>query len=119
MRRQQPVTYTLLVRISEERIDGGPVRLDETGWKMISSGTTPKIITRERYVRPVGYGAMCLESLVAIMAMIGACSLEPGVYLSMNVKGTGPAAAAISTLVVSCLYLIPPKWSAPARWRSR
>src|SRR5437016_2221525 len=63
---------------------------------LISSGTTPKIVTRERYVRPVGYGAMCLESLVAIMAMIAACSLDPGVYLSMNVKGTGRDAAAIA-----------------------
>src|SRR6266850_2308028 len=54
---------------------------------LISSGTTPKLITRESYARPVGYGAMCLESLVAIMALIAACTLEPGVYLSMNIKG--------------------------------
>src|SRR5688572_9204223 len=54
---------------------------------LISSGTTPKIITRETYARPIGYGAMCLESLVAIMALIAACTLEPGVYLSMNIKG--------------------------------
>jgi carbon starvation protein len=58
---------------------------------LISSGTTPKIITRETYARPIGYGAMCLESLVAIMALIAACTLEPGVYLSMNIKGD-PAA---------------------------
>src|SRR6266516_1180565 len=61
---------------------------------LISSGTTPKIITRERYARPIGYGAMCLESLVAIMAMIAACSLDPGVYLSMNVKGAPAETAA-------------------------
>src|SRR6267378_1393407 len=54
---------------------------------LIASGTTPKIMTRESYARPIGYGAMCLESLVAIMAIIAACTLEPGVYLSMNVKG--------------------------------
>jgi carbon starvation protein len=54
---------------------------------LIASGTTPKLITRESYSRPIGYGAMCLESLVAIMALIAACTLEPGVYLSMNVKG--------------------------------
>jgi carbon starvation protein len=63
---------------------------------LISSGITPKIITRESYSRPIGYGAMCLESLVAIMAMVAACTLEPGVYLAMNVKGAGPDAAAIA-----------------------
>ncbi len=61
---------------------------------LISSGTTPKIITRENYARPIGYGAMCLESLVAIMALIAACTLEPGVYLSMNVKGEAAATVA-------------------------
>ena len=54
---------------------------------LISSGTTPKLVTRESYIRPIGYGAMCLESLVAIMALIAACTLQPGVYLSMNMKG--------------------------------
>jgi hypothetical protein len=46
------------------------------------------------YARPIGYGAMCLESLVAIMALIAACTLEPGVYLSMNVKGDPAATVA-------------------------
>jgi carbon starvation protein len=63
---------------------------------LIASGITPKIITRESYARPIGYGAMCLESLVAIMAMVAACTLEPGVYLAMNVKGAGPDAAAVA-----------------------
>jgi carbon starvation protein len=63
---------------------------------LIASGITPKIITRESYARPVGYGAMCLESLVAIMAMIAACTLEPGIYLAMNVKGAGADAAAVA-----------------------
>ena len=62
---------------------------------LISSGITPKIITRESHARSVGYGAMCLESLVAIMALIAACTLEPGVYLAMNVKGVGPDDAAV------------------------
>jgi len=66
---------------------------------LISSGTTPKLITRESYARPVAYGAMCLESLVAIMALIAACTLEPGVYLGMNVKGEPAATVAkISSL---------------------
>lgn len=54
---------------------------------LIASGITPKIITREGFARPIGYGAMLLESLVAIMAMIAACTLDPGVYLSMNIAG--------------------------------
>jgi carbon starvation protein len=61
---------------------------------LIASGTTPKLITREGYARSIGYGAMCLESLVAIMAIIAACALEPGVYLSMNVKGDAAATVA-------------------------
>jgi len=54
---------------------------------LIASGTTPKILTREGHARAIGYGAMCLESLVAIMALIAACSLDSGVYFSMNIKG--------------------------------
>src|SRR5262249_24711550 len=61
---------------------------------LISSGTTPKIITRETYARPIGYGAMCLESLVAIMGLVAACTLDPGIYLSMNLKG--PAAETVA-----------------------
>src|SRR4051794_32380360 len=68
---------------------------------LIASGTTPKMITRESYSRPIGYGAMCLESLVAIMALIAACTLQPGVYLSMNVKGAGATPAAVATDTVS------------------
>jgi carbon starvation protein len=61
---------------------------------LIASGTTPKLITRESYARSIGYGAMCLESLVAIMALVAACTLQPGVYLSMNMPG--PAAATVA-----------------------
>ena len=61
---------------------------------LIASGTTPKLITRESYARPIGYGAMCLESLVAIMAIVAACTMEPGVYFAMNVKGEAALTAA-------------------------
>jgi carbon starvation protein len=61
---------------------------------LIGSGTTPKLITRESHTRPIGYGAMCLESFVAIMALIAACTLQPGVYLGMNVASTGADSAA-------------------------
>ena len=60
---------------------------------LISSGTTPKMIANERDVRLIGYGSMALESFVAIMAMIAATLLDPGVYFAINV-GAGIAGAA-------------------------
>jgi carbon starvation protein len=69
---------------------------------LISSGTTPKMIAREWHAWPVGYGSMLLEGFVGMMALIAACSLQPGVFFAVNspagmVGGTPEAAVATIT----------------------
>ncbi|HMK90432.1 MAG TPA: carbon starvation CstA family protein [Methylocystis sp.] len=70
---------------------------------LVASGTTPKMIADETQARFIGYGAMLMESFVAIMALVAASALEPGVYFAMNspqaLIGATPelAAAAISS----------------------
>jgi carbon starvation protein len=51
---------------------------------LIASGTTPKMIEKERQVRFIGYGAMLMESFVAVMAIIAASIIDPGLYFAMN-----------------------------------
>ncbi|MCJ2124553.1 carbon starvation CstA family protein [Methylobacterium sp. J-077] len=71
---------------------------------LISSGTTPKLIASEADARFIGYGGMLMESFVAIMALVSACVIDPGVYFTMNspaaLVGTTPetAAAAVTKL---------------------
>ncbi|MEP7002808.1 MAG: carbon starvation CstA family protein, partial [bacterium] len=63
---------------------------------LISSGTTPRLIERETDARFIGYGAMLMESFVAVLALIAACSLTPGVYFAINAP-----VAALGTTTVS------------------
>ena len=61
---------------------------------LISSGTTPKLIEKERQSRFIGYGGMLMESFVAIMALVAAISIDQGIYFAMN----APAAATGGTV---------------------
>ena len=65
---------------------------------LVASGTTPKMLENETQARFIGYGAMLAESFVAVMALIAACVLDPGIYFAMNspaaLIGTTPEAVA-------------------------
>lgn len=52
---------------------------------LVSSGTTPKMIDKESHIRPIGYGAMLMEGLVGIVALVAAASLDPKLYYDINI----------------------------------
>jgi carbon starvation protein len=78
---------------------------------LISSGTTPKMIQKESQVRLVGYGSMLMESFVAVMALIAACILEPGLYYAMNAPAglLGTTAESASAAVANLGFTISPQ----------
>ncbi len=70
---------------------------------LIASGTTPKMVHKERQVRFIGYGGMLMESFVAIMAFVAALSIDRGIYFAMNspASSTGNAVTTAATFVNS------------------
>ncbi len=75
---------------------------------LVASGTTPKMITRETDARMIGYGGMVMESFVGVMAMIAACTLDPGVYFAMNT--TPQALAGASTVLNQAGFIVTPDY---------
>ncbi|SDD25198.1 carbon starvation protein [Pseudomonas guariconensis] len=78
---------------------------------LISSGTTPKLLDNEVNARYIGYGGMLMESFVAIMAMVAASVIEPGVYFAMNSPAAvvGADVASVAQTVSSWGFLITPE----------
>ncbi|PUA42010.1 carbon starvation protein A [Pseudomonas protegens] len=78
---------------------------------LISSGTTPKLLDNEANARYIGYGGMLMESFVAIMAMVAASVIEPGVYFAMNSPAAivGGDVVAVAQTVSSWGFVISPE----------
>ena len=77
---------------------------------LIASGTTPKLLERERDARMIGYGAMLMESFVAVMALIAACAITPGVYFAINAPASalGPTAQTAATAIANWGFVVSP-----------
>jgi len=77
---------------------------------LISSGTTPKMIENETHARFIGYGGMLMESFVAIMALVAASTIDPGVYFAMNSPAAllGTTAQSAATAVTNLGFVITP-----------
>lgn len=83
---------------------------------LIASGTTPKMLANENQARFIGYGGMLMESFVAIMALVAACVIDPGVYFAMNSPlailapaGTTDVVASAASVVSSWGFLVTPE----------
>lgn len=83
---------------------------------LISSGTTPKMIANENQAAFIGYGGMLMESFVAIMALVAACVIDPGVYFAMNSplavlapEGTTDVVASAASVVSSWGFEVTPE----------
>ena len=82
-----------------------------SGWhSLIASGTSPKMIENENQIAFIGYGGMLMESFVAIMAMIGATVIHPGVYFAMNSSAglIGTSADNVAQIVSSWGFVVTP-----------
>lgn len=78
---------------------------------LISSGTTPKLLANESHARYIGYGGMLMESMVAVMAMVAASIIEPGVYFAMNSPAAlvGSDTVSVAAAVSSWGFAITPE----------
>jgi carbon starvation protein len=77
---------------------------------LVASGTTPKLLEDETDARPIGYGAMLMESLVAVMALIAACVLTPGLYFAINapVAALGTTAESAASAIAQWGFAVTP-----------
>ena len=73
---------------------------------LISSGTTPKMLANEGQACFIGYGGMLMESFVAIMALVAACIIDPGVYFAMNSPMAVLAPAGTTDVVASAAQVV-------------
>lgn len=78
---------------------------------LISSGTTPKLLENETHARYIGYGGMLAESFVAVMALVAASCIEPGVYFAMNSPAAvvGKDAAAVAQTLSTWGFVVTPE----------
>lgn len=83
---------------------------------LVSSGTTPKMLEKESHARFIGYGAMLMESLVAVAALIAACVLDPGLYFALNSPPAliGTTVESASQAIATLGFVITPEMLAQA-----